>query len=196
VIVVGIDVSLTKTGVAIVDTETRTVTAGRVVSASLGEGVVPMRNRIRKAVDGVLGWMPHAIDLVVLERPLPARGGFASLQLERAAAYWFLVDQLVPRCGGAIADVHPSTRAMLATGNGHAKEAEVLARIRSDFPDLVVADDNVADAVALAAGGAAWLGTRLIEYSPKQETAHGNVSWPSISKGRNHGDSVFSGSAV
>lgn len=169
---------MTQTGVAIVDTEVRSVVTARVAAPKGADGLAAMRLRIRKCVDGVMHRIPPHFDLIVVERPLPARGGFAALQIERGAAYWFLMDQLIPR--GLVVDVHPNTRAMLATGNGAAKKKDVLARVREDFPDLVVRDDNEADAVVLADAGSRWLGAPLRAYSAKQEKAFANVAWPEM----------------
>lgn len=177
-IVVGLDVSLTQTGIAVVDTEVRSVVTARVAAPKTEAGLAAMRLRIRKCVDGVMHRIPPRFDLVVVERPLPARGGFAALQLERAAAYWFLVDQLIPR--GLVLDVHPKTRAKLATGDGNASKKDVLVRVREDFPDLVIRDDNEADAVVLADAGSRWLGAPLRAYTAEQEKAFANVAWPEM----------------
>ena len=176
-IVVGLDVSLTRTGVCVIDTELRQIVlATRVASPSTGPALLARRSRIRKCVDGVLMFIPPHTDLVVLEQPLPPVGGKAGLQIERGGAYWMLVDQLAPRT--ALVEVHPRTRAKFATGNGNASKDDVVAAMRAAFPDARIADDNVADAVALAAAGARWLGAPLMELSPKQDEAYGAVPWP------------------
>jgi Holliday junction resolvasome RuvABC endonuclease subunit len=177
-IVVGLDVSLTCSGVAIVggNQEQSGITTRRVSSPDLGDSLLGVRNRIRVAVDGLLQVIPSRTSLIVIEKPLPARSGFASLQLERGALYWWLVDQLLPRC--VVVPVHPKTRAKLATGNGNATKRDVRAAVRADFPGVQVPDDNVADAVALAVAGARSLGVSLVEYSPAQLEAYGKVSWP------------------
>lgn len=173
----GIDLSLTRSGVAIVDTErAEVVLATRVISPGTGSSAKQRRSRIRKAVDGVLKYVPQGVDLVVIEEPLPPVAGKASLQIERAGAYWMLLDQLIPRV--PVAEVNPRTRAKLATGSGNASKADVRDRVRSDFPGLRVADDNVADAVALVAAGARRVGTPLVEYSAKQQEAYTTVVWP------------------
>lgn len=182
-IVVGLDVSLTQTGIAVVDTETESVVTFRVAAPKGDDGLAAMRLRIRKCVDGVIHRIPPHVDLVVAETPLPARGGFAALQLERAAAFWFLMDQLLPRT--QVVGVHPKTRAKLATGNGNASKKDVLEHVREDFPDLVIRDDNEADAVALAAAGSRWLGAPLVAYSVEQEKAYANVAWPTNMRGKN-----------
>lgn len=176
-IVVGLDVSLTQTGIAIVDTELkRIVLATRVKSASSGSSLMARRSRIRRCVDGVLRFVPARVDLVVAEMPLPPVSGKAGLQIERGAAYWMLVDQLLPRV--PVVEVHPRTRAKLATGNGNGTKDDVVRSMRAAFPDLLIADDNVGDAVALAVAGARWLGAPLMEFSAKQDEAYGAVPWP------------------
>jgi Holliday junction resolvasome RuvABC endonuclease subunit len=180
-IVAGLDVSLAGSGVAVYDTALREWKLSLVKAPAQGDSLRMMRYRIRLAIDGVLDLLPaHGLVLIALEKPLPARSGFASLQLERAAVYWQLVDQLLPKC--ELIDIHPKVRAKLATGNGNASKPEVLKRVRADFPDLTVRDHNAADAVALCAAAAAAVGAPLMTYDAKQQAAYDSVSWPEIGR--------------
>ena len=170
--VLGVDQSLRGTGLALHD---RGVTSTALVRAQLGDGVHGIRDAVRYIVGRVVTFAPHA-DLYVLEAPIIPRHG-SGLALERAWLFGMLFDQLWLR--GRVATVHPSTRALYATGNGRASKDEVLAAMRARFPALAIADDNVADALALASIGARWLGKPIDgEATAPQLRAMGSVKWP------------------
>lgn len=172
-IAVGIDPSLTCTGIAVIDGEGGAVTR-RVMSPSIGTTLLARRNRIRQAVAGVLATIPVRIDVTVIEVPT-SRQQFGA-QNERTALYWFLVDQLLAR--GPVVEVAPSSRAKLATGSGRAKKNDVVTALRTAFPRCHIPDDNAADALALAWAGARAAGGIVPEYSPGQEEAFARLSWP------------------
>ena len=170
--VLGIDQSLRGTGLALY-ADGETVTA--LVRADLGEGVAGIRQAVRYIVGRVVTFAP-ACDLYVLEAPIIPRHG-SGLALERAWLFGLLFDQLYSR--GQVATVHPMTRALYATGNGRASKEEVVAAMRARFPDVAIADDNVADALALANIGARWLGKPMDgEATAPQLRAMGSVKWP------------------
>lgn len=182
-VVLGVDSSLTISGCARVDLgvgesgqleavrwETWRARAVKPVE----ETVESTRRRIRVMVREVLAFVPPFLDLSVIEGP--AMGAkFTPLADERAAVRWILIDQLLAR--GPVAVVAPKTRALLATGNGNADKAAVLAAVLMDVPAAHVPDHNVADAVALAIAGAHALGMPW-GWTEKQRTAHAKVSWP------------------
>lgn len=174
-IVVGIDPSLSCTGLAI-STDDGVITR-RVKSTALGTTLVAKRNRIRQVVSCILTPIPARVDLTVIEVP-NSRQQYGA-QNERVALYWFLVDQLLAR--GPVVEVTPSQRAKLATGNGRADKKQVLAHVRAMFPDVSVLDDNVADALALTWAGLRWAGASHPDYLPGQEEAHARLDWPARS---------------
>lgn len=172
-IAVGVDPSLTCTGVAVIDSEGGVMTR-RIVAPNGGVSLLARRTRIRKAIAGVLDNVPRRIDVTVIEVP-HSRQQFGA-QNERIALYWFLVDQLLAR--GPVVEVAPSQRAKLATGKGNAKKDDVVAALRTAFPDARIPDDNVADALGLAWAGARWAGIRTPDYLPGQEEAFARLDWP------------------
>jgi Holliday junction resolvasome RuvABC endonuclease subunit len=173
VIAVGIDPSLTCTGVAVIDGEGGALTR-RIVSPNIGSTLLARRNRIRQAVSGVLATVPARVNVTVIEVPT-SRQQFGA-QNERTALYWFLVDQLLAR--GPVVEVAPSSRAKLATGNGRAKKGEVVTFMRAAFPLTRIPDDNAADALALAWAGARWAGSEVPAYLPSQQEAFARLAWP------------------
>lgn len=108
---------------------------------------------------------------------VPQGGKAAGSVIERAWLWGFLVDQLVPR--GHVVQVRTKTRAKYASGSGNADKKTVLAAVRESFPGVHVPDDNVADALALAAMGARWGGAPIDGALMKSQTdAMSAVVWP------------------
>jgi Holliday junction resolvasome RuvABC endonuclease subunit len=179
-IAVGLDPSLTCTGVAIANGGE--VLTRRVVSPNLGKSLLARRNRIRRAVEGILAPIPARVDVTVIEVP-HSRQQFGA-QNERIALYWILVDQLLAR--GPVVEVAPSQRAKLATGSGRATKDDVVAVTRAAFPEAQIPDDNVGDAVALMWAGARWAGAETPTYLPGQEEAFSRLAWPTRSTTPTH----------
>lgn len=171
-IAVGLDPSLTCTGVAIASGDD--VITRRVVSPNIGKSLLARRNRIRRAVAGILAPIPARVDVTVIEVP-HSRQQFGA-QNERIALYWILVDQLLAR--GPVVEVAPSQRAKLATGSGKGTKDQVLEVTRAAYPDVQIPDDNVGDAVALMWAGARWAGADTPTYLPGQEEAFTRLAWP------------------
>lgn len=133
------------------------------------------RRRVRKVLAGILDVVPSRLTLSVIEAPsYGSRHGAAS---EREWLRGMLVDQLLAR--GPVAEIAPTTRALLATGNGRADKRQVLEAVRASHPVASVSSHDVADAVTLAAAGAHRLGYEA-PYGAKQQAAHARVSWPHI----------------
>jgi Holliday junction resolvasome RuvABC endonuclease subunit len=172
VIAVGIDPSLTCSGVAIIDGNGAVITR-RHKTAPAGKSLKARRGRLRDAVAGILKTVPAHVDVSVIE--VPAFGRQFGALGERVALYWWLVDQLMAR--GPVVEVSPSQRAKLATGNGASKKPEVVAAMRDRFPSVWVPDDNVADALALAQAGAHWLSPDSFPLTPAQSVAFARLDW-------------------
>lgn len=131
------------------------------------------RRRVRTVLAGILDIVPARVSLSVIEAPsYGSQHGSAS---EREWLRGMLVDQLLAR--GPVAEIAPTTRALLATGNGRADKKQVLEAVRASHPLASVSSHDVADAVTLAAAGAHQLGYGA-PYSAKQEAAHSRVAWP------------------
>ena len=173
-VVLGLDPSLTCTGVALVDTVTGEVQTRRVIAPNQGASLIARRNRIRKALDGILAPVPVRLAVTVVEVP-HSRQQFGA-QNERVALYWMLVDQLIAR--GPVVEVAPAQRAKLATGNGRASKDDVVAAMTARHPGVRIPDDNVADALALADAGVAWATGDQTHFNPGQAETFGRLAWP------------------
>lgn len=186
--VLGVDPSLTTSGVALVEWHPGTDCADPAWSTWRGhaqkpetESVATSYRRMRIMLREILALVPDQLTLSVVEGP--SMGSMhAGLADERAGLRWMLVSQLITR--GPVVLVTPTSRQAL-TGVGKIprgtkdsqRKALVTAAVRSMLPDVNVPDHNVADAVALAAAGAHRVGLRM-PYAEKQVAAHDKVPWP------------------
>lgn len=176
--VVGIDPSLSTSGVALVAVDEGRLcgwSVDLVKAAAPDESTVASElGRIRWVAEGILSRVPDSFDLAVIEGP--SLGRYTGKADERAGLRWLLIDRLSEV--GPVAVVPPRTRALLAAGNGNARKAVVLDAVRS-WAVCRVPDDNAADALALAAaGGFALGGAWPAPMTEKQVSAHARVAWP------------------
>jgi Holliday junction resolvasome RuvABC endonuclease subunit len=185
VIVIGIDPSLTATGIARVDTEdqlyaTTTTIASR---GSKDADLTSRRDRLAKLVRDidahVLG-LPYPdaapTTLVVIEAPSlgqTRQGG----TLDRHGLWWMLIDRIHTLRYPVVA-VPPTCRAKYATGKGNADKDTVLLAVARRYPHVDVANNNEADALALAAMGARSLGQPIDDLPQAHLEAMVKVPWP------------------
>lgn len=173
-IAVGIDPSLTCTGVAVADVDRDAWRTGRARTEAGAETLPLVRRRMRLALARTLELVPGKFDVCVIEKP--SEHSQYGKHNERVGLYWFLVDQLLPR--GLVVPVGPTGRAKYATGDGWSKKPAVLEAVRLSMPHVMVPDHNVADAVALALMGARYLRRPLDVVGVKQDEAFAAVAWP------------------
>lgn len=188
-IVVGIDPSLTGTGIARVDTDDRLVAqTATVTSKGKRDDDWPTRlARIERLADEIVDhcWEtdPESFDgsewetdLVVIEAPTLSQGRQGG-HLDRHGLWWAILARLTAN-EVPYAVVTASARAKYATGRGNAGKDEVLLAVARRFPHVPVTDNNQADALVLAAVGADWLGYPLVELPKAHREALDKVAWP------------------
>ena len=170
---IGLDLSLTGPGIAMID-DGRVVTIAVKVPAKLRD--VP---RLDWILDAVKTWADEGC-LAVLEGPSYGSQAGQAGHHERAGLWWITYRMLAHR-DIPTAVVPPSNLKGYATGKGNAdKTAMCMAAVRR-FEPLGVAvpdDDNAVDALWLAAMGAAALGTPVVDLPQKQTEHVGRVPWP------------------
>jgi len=185
IVVGGVDPALGTTGVAVIsfDEWGARWETGRVqwpAAARTPKTVGDELVRLRFQVAGVVELLGPRLDLVVIEGASMG-SEFRGKSDERGGLRWMLVDRLAD--GTAVTVVSPRTRAQLATGFGGSRKEDVLPAVRGAFAGVEVADHNVADAVVLAAAGAARLGFP-VPYSADQAKAHARIAWPVMERSR------------
>jgi crossover junction endodeoxyribonuclease RuvC len=160
-IAVGIDVSLTRTGVAYVgdplDGGIETFHFGR--PGKRNESLAMRLERLESIVDGVRGSLSEHMEwprLACIEDV--AFGTPGGSTTDRAALWWMLV-QMLTREKIPVLAINVSKVKIYATGRGnkHEKDEVMLAIVRR-YPDAPIQNNDEADATALAAIGARLLG--------------------------------------
>lgn len=155
--VLGVDWSLTGTGLAWIDLDT-----GRTDTCTIrtwpDDGTVEgIARRITHIADQVEAWADlYADDLIVIEGPVTHAPSAHRSKL--LGGWWATAGRLAPLTDDPILVVSPKTRAKYATGSGNAGKRAVLEAARRNYPQFTVANDNEGDAVVLAAIGARSLG--------------------------------------
>ena len=173
--VVGVDLSLTATGIATAE-GTRTI-------PSSGKAGAPLRVRharldaIALAVSNIVEQAPTA-SLIVIEAPAFSRT--TGHQHDRSGLWWLLVAQLLDR-GHLVAEVAPTARAKFATGKGNAGKAAVVSAVTHRY-GREFADDNHSDAFVLRAMGLHRYGQPLATVPQAHTAALDSVAWPDVDR--------------
>jgi crossover junction endodeoxyribonuclease RuvC len=165
--VIGVDLSLTSTALALVEdgvfTDFANITSKGTRNATYRDSLRRAQTIMEDVEDAVCQWRDNwrDIDLVVLEAPsLGSRFGSSH---ERAGLWWMVYELFDGSLrDGALVTVPPTSRAKYITGSGRGDKALVLSTARSnlahhqDCPTVI--NDDVADALGLAALGSRNLG--------------------------------------
>jgi Holliday junction resolvasome RuvABC endonuclease subunit len=166
-IVIGLDLSLTATGVA----STRRWTTVVKPPAAMRSHV-----RLQYIRDAVLELLPADTALVVVEGPSYGNQNRQSGHHERAGLWWMVTHSLWKR-GVDYAVASPAARAKYATGKGNAGKADVIREVTRRFSWFNGGEDE-ADALVLAAMGGEWLGFPIVELPLTHRKALDSVQWP------------------
>lgn len=164
-LIVGIDLSLAGTGLAVLDTRsTELMTTRRLPTKKSSDSIVDLLERMRH-IRTCCSELTYGADLVVVEEQSYASTGSAARAI--AGVWYLVVDQLLSD-GLSFAMVPPSTLKLYATGKGNTKKREVSLAVARMWPDVVTASDDTDDAIVLASMGADFLGLAL----PYERTAY------------------------
>lgn len=175
--IIGIDPSLTATGIARIDQadpdiETWTVTSSGRKTATIHERA----HRLQSLTQQISAACTNAT-LVVIEYPTLSQvrqGG----HLDRHGLWWLLVTHLITN-HIPVAVVTASGRAKYATGRGNAGKDEVMLAVARRYLNAIPANNNEADALILAAMGARHTGHPIEEHLPKTHLAAMDaIPWP------------------
>ena len=173
-IVAGLDLSLTCTGVTVVRDGWADLHQVRSATPAVSD-VLSVWERIRYSAIRVVRLVPEGSLVVVEWASYASKFGQPD---ERNAHRWLVAGTLAQR-GCQVVKASPKTRAKYATDDGNADKAAVLRAMRGRFPNLRIPDDNVADSLALAAMGARHLGEPIDGVPSKQQTeVMRSLRWP------------------
>lgn len=181
--IVGLDLSLTATGVAAVDLAERNVRFVLVKSPAEGDEISDTVARINTAVDRIKGAFTREPTLVIIEAP--SLGSRFGKPHERAGLWWKVVDWACAE-GHIVVQVRPRSRAKYIAGHRPVAaprkgpdKREVVSASREEFPAFrALANDNVADAFGLARIGARASGSPIDSSTPQRVEVVAAVRWP------------------
>ncbi len=175
--VVGIDLSMTATGVAKIE-ERVTVDPWPVVnvitSKPTGDGMDLQKRyeRLESIAASVIAECKEA-DLVLIEGP-----SFASHSKgtwDRAGLWWWVVS-ILSTIGTRVVEIPPNTVKKWATNSGGANKTAVALAVSKLWPEVTITDDNAADALCLATIGAQLLGLAVPSRAHHQKALE-KVQW-------------------
>lgn len=174
-VVIGIDTSLTATGLASSRGWCHTVGY-----ADKKKPITKLHPRARiTAMQAVLQAIllnTGTPDLVVLETPALSRSGGGGH--ERGWLWWELYRHL-NNADIPIGLISTNQRMLYATGKGAATKSAVVDAVARRWPAWETAgDDNAADAVVLMAAGLDWLGHPLTPMPKTHRAAIDKAQWP------------------
>ena len=182
--VLGIDVSLTATGLAAVTSDGFTVTTVGSVGKR-GDSLAARERRIDRLVRDISQFIENWPDfeLAVIEGPsIMSKGGS---NWDRA----WLWGEVVQALGGEYTAVAaPATVKRWAAGKGNADKAAVAVGVARLWPQFECGSDNEADALALASMGAQRLRMNLFPKRAHHWDCLSKVEWPQFIRDRDEVD--------
>lgn len=152
--VIGLDISLSRTGVAVLGCTPRdewTTHAFTVPTAPGGREAADQLDRMNRIAATVADTCAHA-DLVVIEG-----GAYASrtAQAHTLAGCWWIVYSRIVRREVPVVVVPPKTLKKYITGSGNAGKLDVAVTIARLWPEVELTTSDACDALGLACIGAA-----------------------------------------
>lgn len=152
--VLGLDLSLTSAGIAILTDGHPTLITSLGHRSPNGKSYAHRSNRIVSQCRAIMAPLAdHAIDLAVIEGP--SYGDNLPSNHDRAGLWWGVFSALRAR-RVPVAVIPPATLKLFTTGNGRAKKHEMTAMAREWFGPRVQNTDQ-ADAICAATVGAFWM---------------------------------------
>lgn len=170
--VVGLDLSLTATGMGWVS-NTSTTTATIRSAGSENATLADRRDRIARLARDIAA-KTYRADLAVLEGPSYAS---KSAQMWDRAWLWGAVVEALHLVGCPVALAPPSVVKKWAANNGGADKAAVAAGVARLWPDVTPKNNNEFDALAMATMGAQHLGLSVPSRAHHAD-ALVKVEWP------------------
>ena len=163
--VVGLDLSLTSTGLACnhlgdPHAYVRTIKS----TGHKGDSWTDRLRRLSTLTDRILENIPDGA-LVMLEAP--SYGSQTGAQHDRSGLWWLVFDALTLYGGRIVVPVAPTARAKYACGKGNGGKDAVLAAVVRRYPLIEVEGNDQADAVALMAMGNRLAGKPIDDPMPQ-----------------------------
>ena len=166
--VVGLDLSLTGTGVAAIAVDTaELVTAVHRSPPPAANTIAAHAARHRQLADGIVAQVVAADPALVVIEGLQFSVKMRDSSLTRRGFLWWAVVEGLTNAGAPIIEVTPQQIKQFATGKGNASKSEVVAAYARAWPAAATGSniEDRADAANAAALGAAWLGVQGLPHT-------------------------------
>lgn len=163
--IVGLDLSLTSSGVAVLADGEVTVSRVRSVGKK-GDSLLARGRRLNRLKVQLLDLCDGA-DLVVIEGPAMNVSASASGAVHDRGGLWWLVVHSLIASGVPVMEIAPRVRAKYATGKGNAAKDAVFAAVLRRYTEVPIANNDEADAVVMVAIGARVLGVPIEPSLPQ-----------------------------
>lgn len=166
--VIGLDLSLTGTGVAAIAVDTAQLsTAVHSSPPPAVDTVAGHAARHRQLVDGIVGQVLGADPVLVLVEGMQFSVNARDSSLARRGFVWWSVVEQLCAAGIPVMEVTPGQIKQWATGRGSASKAEMVAAYARAWPTAPMGRnvEDRADAAAAAALGAAYVGVAGLPQS-------------------------------
>ena len=177
--VIGLDISITSTGLADFTHHGREVTTKTIRSKPAAPSTTAMHTRLTRIVHEITEHItrgPHPA-LIVVEGPSYSSKGNA---LHQIAGLWWLTIDALTIARHPIAVVPPSVLKKYATGRGNADKTAMAVALAKRADGYELRDDNQVDAWWLAAAGRDHLGVPYLPMPKAQREALDAVTWPEV----------------
>lgn len=177
--IVGVDLSLTGTGIAVIEWKyavgwNTTVETFLIKSKPCGDSFKSRHLRLETIAASVVGYCKGA-DMVVIEGP--SYGSVGGSAFDRAGLWWWVASILFT-VGTPVAVVTPTQLKKWATGKGNAGKTEVVVAINKLWPTVETNNDNESDALCLATMGVQSMRLGNVPSRAHHEEMIRRVSWP------------------
>lgn len=166
--VVGLDLSLTGTGLAAIDIHTAELcTAVHASSPPATPSLTAHVARHRELADGIVSQVVACNPALVVLEGLQFSVKSRDSSLTRRGFLWWAVVEGLCRAGVPVMEVTAQQIKQFATGRGNASKAEVVAAYAKAWPTAPLGRnvEDRADAAQAAALGAGWLGVEGLPHA-------------------------------
>ena len=165
---IGLDLSLTGTGIGAIDLATAALTTAVHRSVPPATSTIDAHvSRHRILVDGIVNQVRACNPALAVVEGLQFSVREKDSSLTRRGFLWWAVIEGLCTAGVPVMEVTPQQIKQFATGKGNASKSQVVAAYAVAWPDAT-RDKNIedrADAAFAAALGAAWLGCKGLPLS-------------------------------
>lgn len=174
--IVGIDLSLTSTGIAVAeDGEFR---VQRVTSKGTANDTLRQRHSRLSLLTSRVTEATRLADLVVIEQPAYSQSGGS--HHDRSGVWWLVLDGVINQVGADVVEVPPTTLKKYASGKGNASKDDMLTAVIRRYPHIEFSGNDEADAVALMAMGLRAVGSPIEDETKYITEAMAKVAWPPL----------------